>query len=178
MRMFVAPLFFSLATASGCATDMTASGDGEPTAQAALRLASGEAAGRATATREGGDIRIRVEGQGLSAGTHAVHVHTTGKCDAPAFETAGGHWNPTSAHHGRDNPQSPRPHKGDLPNMDVSAGGTGQIEFLIPNAAIVGGGAALLDGDGAAVVIHAAADDYRTDPTGNAGGRLACGVFG
>jgi Cu-Zn family superoxide dismutase len=111
----------------------------------------------------------------MQRGTYAAHVHTVGACTAPDFTSAGPHWNPTGAQHGRNNPAGM--HKGDLPNLSVGTDGRGSLEFLIAGAALRGGAAPLLDADGAAVVIHAQADDYRTDPAGNAGARIACGVL-
>lgn len=132
---------------------------------------------RATATVFQADdaLRVRVEAFGMSAGTYAAHVHTTGTCTAPTFESAGAHWNPTNAQHGRDNPAGA--HKGDLPNITIGADGNGSLEFTVPGATLAGGANPLLDADGAAVLIHAKADDYRTDPSGAAGNRIACGVL-
>lgn len=132
---------------------------------------------KATATvfQAGDALQVRLEAFGMPAGTYAAHVHTTGTCTAPTFESAGGHWNPTGAQHGSENPAGA--HKGDLPNMTVGADGNGSLEFTVPGATVAGGPNSLLDADGAAVMIHAKADDYRTDPAGNAGNRIACGVL-
>ncbi len=140
---------------------------------AALKTADGKDAGSATVTEADGALHVTLAAAGLPAGTHAVHIHTTGKCDAPTFETAGGHWNPTDTHHGINNPQSPKPHLGDLPNMEVGADGNGTLDFDVVGATLAG----LLDTDGAALVVHADADDLKSDPSGNAGGRIACGVI-
>ena len=145
------------------------------TASADLRSASGLSMGTATATQVGNDIRIRIEGQNLPSGAHGAHVHMTGVCSPPGFESAGGHWNPTNSDHGKDNPAGM--HKGDLPNLLVGTDGRGILEITIPNAWVSGAGTAMLDQDGAALVIHAGADDYRTDPSGNSGARIACGTF-
>jgi Cu-Zn family superoxide dismutase len=131
---------------------------------------------RATVSEIGESIRVRVEAMGMRAGAYGAHVHTTGRCDAPDFASAGPHWNPTGHQHGKNNPRGM--HKGDLPNLAVGTDGRGNFEIIIPGASIGAGPNALLDADGAAVVIHAAADDYRTDPSGNSGGRIACGVLG
>jgi Cu-Zn family superoxide dismutase len=131
---------------------------------------------RATASKSGDSIRLRVDAMGMRAGTYAVHIHTTGRCDAPDFTTAGPHWNPTGQMHGRNNPQGM--HKGDLPNLAVGTDGRGSFEVTIPGASLDRGANALLDGDGSTVVIHAGPDDYRTDPSGNSGARIACGVLG
>lgn len=145
-------------------------------ASAELRNAAGEVVGTATASQEGDAIRLSVSVTGMEAGTYAVHIHEFGRCDAPGFESAGAHWNPTGRQHGRDNPQGQ--HLGDLPNIDVGADGRGQISQDIPGARVAGGDPQLLDADGTALLIHAEADDYRTDPSGESGARIACGVFG
>ncbi|WP_375403118.1 superoxide dismutase family protein [uncultured Sphingomonas sp.] len=136
-----------------------------------MRTATGAEAGRATAREVAGGVRFTVDARGIPAGMHGAHVHTVGRCDAPTFETAGGHWNPTAAKHGVNNPQGP--HLGDLPNITVGADGRGTLALTMAGATMAG----LLDADGAAMLIHAAADDLQTDPSGNSGGRIACGVF-
>lgn len=145
-------------------------------ATADIRDAMGQTRARATATQSGDSIRMRVEAVQMAPGAYGTHVHTTGRCDAPGFESAGGHWNPTGRDHGRDDPDGE--HKGDLPNLLVGTDGRGSFEFTIPSASISGEPHRLLDADGASVVVHATADDYRTDPSGNSGARIACGVLG
>lgn len=145
------------------------------TVTADLRNVAGQTRAQATATQVGDSIRVRVDAQGMPRGTYAAHVHTTGACAPPDFNSAGPHWNPTGQQHGRNNPAGM--HKGDLPNLAVGTDGRGSFEFTIPAASVSGGSMAMLDTDGAALVIHAQADDYRTDPSGNAGARIACGVF-
>ncbi len=155
---------------AGCAT---ASGDGRGTAASAeLNLSSGSSAGRATISERDGAVRLRVEATGLAPGVHGIHIHSVGRCDPPDFTTAGPHLNPAGRQHGRDNPQGM--HQGDLPNLTVGTDGRGSIDALVPGATSA---AALLDADGSAIVIHAAPDDYRTDPSGNSGARIACGVL-
>ncbi|WP_374944678.1 superoxide dismutase family protein [Sphingomonas sp.] len=158
---------------TGCARGMDTGAPmaGGRTATATLRTADGADAGRATATEVAGGIRFTADIKGLPGGTHGIHVHTVGACDAPGFTTAGGHWNPTAAKHGTMNPQGP--HEGDLPNLILGPDGRGTVAATIPGAMMD----ALLDTDGAAIVVHAAADDLMTDPSGNSGGRIACGVF-
>jgi len=141
-------------------------------AEAALADASGGNAGTASVQERDGGLVATIDVKGMPAGLHGVHVHTVGKCEAPAFTTAGGHWNPTAHQHGAENPMGP--HGGDLPNLVVGADGTGHLSFKLP----AGSFAELLDEDGAAIVVHAAADDLKTDPSGNSGGRVACGVLG
>jgi superoxide dismutase, Cu-Zn family len=140
----------------------------EVTAQ--LKTAQGDARGTAVLRMTDGRMRLTVEAMGLTPGARAVHIHNIGKCDAPDFMSAGPHWNPTSKQHGRDNPMGA--HHGDLPNLMIGAEGRGSLSIDVPGTM-----AELLDADGAAVMIHAQPDDYKTDPTGNAGGRIACGVL-
>jgi len=121
-------------------------------------------------------VTVGVVAQGMPAGTYAIHVHSVGRCDPPGYESAGPHWNPTSRQHGRLNPLGH--HLGDLPNLTVDAEGNGSVEFAIAGGSLRGITNALLDADGASVVIHANADDERTDPSGNSGARIACGVLG
>ena len=116
-------------------------------------------------------MRVSLDASKLPPGTHGAHVHTTGRCDGPDFTTAGGHWNPTGMKHGTQNPMGP--HAGDLPNLIVGADGRGSVAITLPSGTMAG----LMDADGAAFVIHAGADDLKTDPSGNSGGRIACGVF-
>ena len=108
-------------------------------------------------------------------GVHAFHVHAVGKCEGPEFTSAGGHFNPTSKKHGLLSKEGP--HTGDLPNVIVPDSGTLTVEVVIPHVTLKEGGQTLADADGSALVLHAGADDYTTDPTGNAGGRIACGVI-
>lgn len=162
-----------LATAA-CATSSEPQ-SAAPTASAKLASGDGAARGTATVTQAGDGLHVVVKAQGLTPGIHAVHVHTTGQCTAPDFASAGGHWNPTARKHGKDNPAGM--HMGDMPNMTVGPDGTGAIEYHIPAGTISEGATPLLDSDGAAIVVHAQADDNVSDPAGNAGGRVACGVL-
>lgn len=161
-------------SASACATaaQMPAAA---PTASAKLAAADGAARGTAMVTQAADGLHVVVKAEGLTPGIHAVHVHTIGQCVAPDFTSAGGHWNPTARKHGKDNPDGM--HMGDMPNMTVGSDGTGAIEYHIAGATISEGATPLLDADGAAVVVHAQADDNVSDPAGNAGGRIACGVL-
>jgi len=169
-------LLSGAALLSACATT-EADEDEAPDANVAadLRDSAGRVVARADASRTDGGVRVRVEASGLAPGTYGAHVHAVGRCDPPGFESAGPHWNPTERQHGAQNPQGP--HLGDLPNLSVGTDGEGSLEFTVPAAVLRGGARALLDGDGAAVVVHASADDYRTDPSGNSGARIACGVL-
>lgn len=140
-------------------------------AAADLRTASGAAAGKATAATMNGRVMLTLQVEGLPPGQHGVHVHMTGKCDAPKFESAGGHWNPADAQHGLEAPAGQ--HAGDMPNLVVDDNGRGTLEYELKGATFAG----LMDEDGSAMVVHASADDQKTDPSGNSGDRIACGVF-
>jgi Cu-Zn family superoxide dismutase len=142
------------------------------TATAPMRDASGHDLGTLTLSEEAAGITVSGTLTGMPPGTHAIHVHMTGRCEPP-FESAGGHWNPTNNQHGTENPRGP--HFGDLPNLTVGADSTVTVQATTPGGTLRGANA-LLDADGAAVVVHAQADDYRTDPAGGAGDRIACGV--
>lgn len=144
---------------------------GKYRAQADLYRADGTRGGTAVAEEVDGDIRLIVEVTGVSKGPHGTHIHTTGKCEAPAFTSAGGHWNPTGHQHGRENPAGA--HAGDLPNISVDEDGRGRTIFTVKATTL----ANMLDEDGAALVVHAGPDDYKTDPAGDSGGRILCGVF-
>ena len=163
----------------GCATkDMATGSAGTPaagSATAALRDAGGASKGMATVSQTVEGVRVVVEATGLTPGAHGLHFHTVGRCDPPDFASAGAHWNPTGKMHGRDNPAGL--HWGDLPNLIVGTDGSGRLEATISGAKLGSGSTPLLDADGAAIMIHAAADDYKTDPSGNSGARVACGVF-
>ena len=160
---------------SGCVADRAGADGAAASAHAALLDATGAPKGTATISETAGGLRLVVEGTGLPQGAHGLHIHGVGKCDAPGFTTAGPHWNPAGKMHGRDAPGGP--HMGDLPNLIVGTDGRGRAEAVIADGRLTGGSMPLLDPDGAAIVVHAAADDYRTDPSGNSGARIACGVF-
>lgn len=165
----------------GCMASGAPSGDmGPPVATAArasapLVDASGATKGMATVAETPDGLRLIVEASGLASGPHGLHIHSIGRCDPPDFTSAGPHWNPTGKMHGRDAPNGP--HMGDFPNLIVGTDGSGRLEAVLPGARLASGSTPLLDADGAAIVIHAAADDYKTDPSGNSGARVACGVF-
>lgn len=142
-----------------------------PMAVAVLHDARGGAIGRATAEAVRGGLRVTIEVHGLPPGRHGTHIHSIGRCDPPGFQSAGGHWNALGAHHGTLNPAGP--HMGDLPNLIVDTDGRASLAVTVPGATMAG----LLDEDGAAIIVHAGPDDMLTDPAGNSGARIACGVF-
>lgn len=147
-----------------------------PAADASAQLldARGADRGRADFYRDSDGLRIELVARGFAPGTYGMHVHAVGRCDAPDFASAGPHWNPTGAQHGRDNPMGA--HHGDLPNLVIDDGAIGRATLKLVGTRLSGDGA-LLDADGAAFVIHAQADDLKTDPSGNSGARVACGVI-
>ena len=148
-------------------------GSGEPVGgpQFALMGASGQVLGQVRMWATPGGVTFRIGAAGLPHGIHGVHVHSVGRCVGPGFASAGPHWNPTAHKHGFNNPAGP--HAGDLPNVTVAANGVLAEAVTLPGASF----ASLLDADGAALVIHARADDYATDPSGNSGDRIACAVI-
>lgn len=152
---------------------MGAPGGAGATATAMVRDTAGRDLGTLTLAETGDRIQVTGTLRGLAPGPRAIHVHAVGQCEPP-FESAGPHWNPTSRQHGTENPQGP--HLGDMPNLQVGADSTANVSVTTPPGATLRGANGLLDADGAAVVVHAGADDYRTDPSGDAGGRVACGV--
>lgn len=135
----------------------------------------GNAIGTAELSEEDAGVKVALEVEGLEEGMHGIHFHETGMCEGPDFETAGGHFNPADAMHGMDNPDGP--HAGDLPNIEASSDGTASQEFTAENVTLaIGEENSLLKEGGTALVIHAAEDDQTTDPSGDSGDRIACGV--
>lgn len=140
---------------------------------AAMKDSTGKDLGTLTLSDTPEGIMVMGSLTGLPKGDHAIHLHTTGSC-TPNFTAAGGHWNPTNKEHGKDNPKGP--HMGDTPNITVGADGSWNSMVTSPGGTLKGENA-LMDADGATIVIHAKADDYKTQPAGAAGDRIACGVI-
>ena len=138
---------------------------------AALVNASGQPIGSVTPAQTSGGVSLTISANGLPHGLHGVHVHAVGRCDGPSFDSAGPHWNPAARKHGLQNPEGA--HAGDLPNITASSRGIARDIVVLGGASLAG----LADSDGSALVIHAQADDYLTDPSGNSGGRIACAVL-
>jgi Cu-Zn family superoxide dismutase len=142
-----------------------------------LKTSTGEDAGTATFQQEKSKLSIKLNLKNLPVGEHAVHIHAKALCEAPDFKTAAGHFNPESKQHGTLNPMGH--HAGDLPqNITIGEGHVGQASFKVdylsldpasPNSIIANGGTSIM--------VHEKADDMKTDPTGNAGNRIACGVI-
>ena len=147
---------------------------GPTTAKAEIKSAQGQTVGHADLIGGPHGVIVKLRLDKAPAGEHALHIHETGKCDAPKFESAGDHLNPSGGTHGVLSAKGP--HAGDLPNVHVSQAGSTELELFVAGAHL-GGEESLLDADGAAIVLHAKPDDHRTDPAGNSGDRIACGVI-
>ncbi|MFC4023445.1 superoxide dismutase family protein [Oceanobacillus longus] len=142
-----------------------------------LKNAEDVVVGTATLTEDDSGVSIHLEGENLPPGTHGFHIHEAGVCEPPDFESAGGHYNPTDAKHGFEHPEGP--HAGDLENIVVSDDGTVNVEVIADMVTLEQGAEnTLYTEDGTALIIHSGADDYISQPSGDAGDRIACGVIG
>jgi Cu-Zn family superoxide dismutase len=144
-------------------------------ARAELKTPEGQAVGIVTFVEGAAGIEVTYQVTNLPPGEHGTHIHTTGDCSAADFTSASGHFNPAGTQHGLQNPSGP--HAGDVPNLMVNADGTGQLIYTNERITLTDGPNSLFDADGSAVIIHAGPDDNTSDPSGNSGGRIACGVI-
>ncbi len=170
----VAALPTAQAPASNADSATRSKQGGSETAQAEIKDATGQVVGRATLRQTPDGVRIQTTFSGLPVGAHGFHIHETGRCEPP-FTTAGGHFNPEPKQHGRES-QMGR-HAGDLPNLTVPENGRVIVEVIEPMVSLRSGPNSLMDGDGSALVVHERRDDNQTDPDGNSGSRIACGII-
>lgn len=143
--------------------------------RADIKNSQGESIGEALLSNSNNGLLLDLTVSTLSPGSHGFHIHSIGACEAPDFKSAGGHWNPSGAEHGLENPNGF--HAGDLPNLEVDADGNASLVQLALGDIASDAADSLIDEDGGAIVIHGDADDLSSDPAGNAGPRIACGVF-
>jgi superoxide dismutase, Cu-Zn family len=148
----------------------------ERTAHAQFHNSDNKIVGEATLKQDNAGVLIQATFTGLPAGTHALHIHETGSCEGPDFKSAGGHFNPKDAKHGLMNPTGP--HAGDMPNFVAAKSGKTEVEVYNDRVTLEkGAGNSLLKTGGTALVVHSGKDDYQSDPAGDAGSRIACGVI-
>jgi len=159
-----------------CAALLATGPAGAQSANALLINPDGEEVGNVAIEQLEQGVRIFAQASGLPPGVHAFHIHQTGQCDTPDFQTAGGHYNPSDEQHGWNNAEGH--HAGDLPNVHVHEDGRLTLEYFTDAVTLGEGDSSLFDEDGSAIVMHEGADDYQTDPAGDAGARIACGVIG
>jgi Cu-Zn family superoxide dismutase len=178
--VLTAGVWLALAAPSAAADPTRAASGSEQSGAATsvpvqLHNAEKQPVGEAVLRQTPNGVLISVKLRDMPPGEHGFHIHETGKCEPP-FESAGGHFNPTRKEHGFENVKGA--HAGDLPNVVVPAGGALEMEVLAHEVTLEAGKtSSLLDGDGAALIVHSGPDDYRTNPAGDSGARIACGVI-
>jgi superoxide dismutase, Cu-Zn family len=173
-QYFISIVMLALAGCSTLKTETEKNVTTRAAASATLARTDGAVAGTATLLQRGDRLMLNVTMKNLVSGTYGIHLHAIGKCEGPDFTSAGGHWNPQAKQHGFNNPMGE--HHGDLPNLVANARGAATLAVKLEAVPLSGEGGAL-DADGLAIVIHEKPDDYKSDPSGNSGKRIVCGVF-
>jgi superoxide dismutase, Cu-Zn family len=175
----IATIFVSLLAGSALADDKAKAPEKKPPAAKPITVklsdANGKSVGTAKLAPDPGGVKITLAVKGLPPGEHAIHVHEAAKCEGPEFKTAGGHFNPEKKKHGLESPDGA--HAGDIPNITVDDKGASKASVVAPGITLDDGPHSVFSNGGTALVIHEKVDDLKTDPTGNAGGRIACAVI-
>jgi Cu-Zn family superoxide dismutase len=175
LAVLICAATWSVRSAAGQTPAGTAGTRPAPSASANLVDSEGRSIGHARLQQTPNGVLIKLDLKNATPGVHGLHIHDVGRCDRPSFESAGHHFNPTNRLHGFLNPRGP--HAGDLPNVEVPASTQYSVEYFLPDITLTPGSRTLVDTNGSAIVIHAAQDDYLTDPAGESGDRLACGTI-
>ena len=180
MKLAVRNLFLGAVVASFAAAGQAVAQDTHAHATAKpvvaeFKNAEGQSVGTATLSEAAHGVKIKLDIKGIPAGEHSMHIHQVAKCEAPDFKSAGPHFNPDSKKHGLLSPEGH--HAGDMQNFTVSAKGTAKTTLVDKDVTLADDSHSLFSNGGTAIMIHAKADDMKTDPAGNAGDRIACGVI-